>query len=100
MSRPLSYRIASEAREDLAGIWLYVFDNSGSERADGVLAKLREAMDLIGEEPEAGHLREDLTQRPVRFWSVFRYLIVYNPASKPVEVLRVFHGAMDIESRL
>ena len=26
-----------------------------------------------------GHTREDLTSRPVKFWSVYSYLVVYDP---------------------
>jgi hypothetical protein len=43
--------------------------------------------------PEMGHTREDLTERPVKFWSVFSYLVVYDPASRPLTVLAVLHGA-------
>jgi plasmid stabilization system protein ParE len=31
------------------------------------------------------------------FWSVFSYLIVYNPAKRPVEIVRVLHGKRDVE---
>ena len=33
---------------------------------------------------------------PVRFWSVYSYLIVYKPDSKPLKVIRVLHGARDV----
>ena len=46
--------------------------------------------------PEARHAREHLTDRAVKFWSVFSYLVVYDPASVPLTVLAVLHGARDV----
>ena len=45
-------------------------------------------MTLLGSQPGIGHLREDLTRRPVKFWPVYSYLIVYDPETK--------HGNRDI----
>ena len=50
--------------------------------------------------PAMGHTREDLTQQPVKFWSVYSYLVVYDPASSPLTVIAVLHGARDIENLL
>jgi plasmid stabilization system protein ParE len=47
----------------------------------------------------AGRVREDLTALPLRFWLVrpYRnYWIVCNPATKPLQVIRIIHGARDI----
>jgi plasmid stabilization system protein ParE len=50
--------------------------------------------------PQMGHKREDLTDRPVRFWSVFSYLVVYDPVSSPLAVIAILHGARDVEELL
>ncbi len=50
--------------------------------------------------PEMGHTREDLTRRQLKFWSVFSYLLVYDPESKPLTVIAVLHGARDVEHLL
>jgi plasmid stabilization system protein ParE len=47
-----------------------------------------------------GHIREDITDLPVRFWPVGSYLIVYDAGKRPIEILRVLHGARDVESIL
>ena len=59
-----------------------------------------DAFTLLAATPEIGHKREDLTSRPVKFWSVYSYLIVYDPASTPLTVLAVLHGAQDVERLL
>jgi plasmid stabilization system protein ParE len=47
-----------------------------------------------------GHVREDLTDKTFRFWSVYSYLIVYKMDTKSIEIVRVFSGYRDIESLL
>ena len=46
---------------------------------------------------------EDLTPLPVRFWVVqpySNYLIVYDPEKKPLQIIRILHGARDLPSLL
>ncbi len=45
-------------------------------------------------------MRADLTARPLKFWSVCSYLVVYDPASTPLTVVAVLHGARDVENIL
>lgn len=66
--------------------------------AQKFLDALFDAMDKLAEYPELGHLREDLTDRPVKFWPFkWHYLIIYKPAS-PLEIVRVLSGFRDIIS--
>ena len=64
------------------------------------MKEIRSALNLLGSQPGAGHLREDLTRRPVKFWPVYSYLIGYDPETKPVRIIRVLHGMRDIEEIL
>ena len=50
--------------------------------------------------PEMGHAREDLTARPLKFWAIYSYLIVYDPASSPLSVIAILRGARDAEQIL
>jgi len=61
---------------------------------------IRAALKLRGNKPGVGHLREDLTVRPVKFWPIYSYLIVYDPETKPVQILRVLHGMRGVEEIL
>jgi antitoxin ParD1/3/4/toxin ParE1/3/4 len=47
--------------------------------------------------PGIGHLRPDLTDADGRFWPVFKYLVIYRPDTKPLEIVRVLHGRRDVE---
>ena len=52
----------------------------------------------IAEQPMLGRLRLDLLPSPYRFWRVagFPYLIVYDAARQPPQVLRMLHMARDL----
>jgi plasmid stabilization system protein ParE len=65
-----------------------------------VLDRFLEVFELLGENPGIGHFRDDLTTRPVRFFPVFSYLVIYLADTSPVEIIRVLGGAQDLESIL
>ncbi len=47
-----------------------------------------------------GHLRQDLTDRPVRFWTVHSYLIIYHDTQDGIGIARVLSGFRDISALL
>jgi plasmid stabilization system protein ParE len=93
------FRFAPEAEAQLAEIIDYIAADSEAA-ARRVLNGVHEALEKLAEMPQMGHTRDDLTSRPVRFWGVFSYLIVYDPASSPLSVIAVLRGARDIEQLL
>lgn len=87
------------ARADLTEIFDYISrDNPNAARR--VLDELRGAMLKLAEMPEMGHYRSDLADEPLRFWPVYSYLIIYRPEERPLQVVRVLHGARDIRKLL
>jgi len=88
------------AERDLDQIKSFLMERAGPRIARRVLKDIRSALKLLGGEPGMGHVREDLTSRPVKFWPVYSYLVVYDPETKPVQILRVLHGMRDIEEVL
>jgi plasmid stabilization system protein ParE len=64
-----------------------------------LIDRFEEAFPRLSATPGIGHQRTDLTNQPVLFWPVLRYLIVYRQA-KPMEVVRVLSGYRDIPSLL
>ena len=57
-------------------------------------------MQLLAANPGIGHIRTDLTDADVRFWSVFKYLVIYRPETKPLEIVRVLHGRREVKRLL
>ncbi|MCC7415591.1 MAG: type II toxin-antitoxin system RelE/ParE family toxin [Acidobacteria bacterium] len=97
MSR--SYRLTPEAQAQFVAIGEFVAQDS-IEAALNLYDALEGAFEQLAAMPEMGHVREDLTERPVKFWSVFSYLVIYDPASDPLSIIAIVHGARDVESVL
>lgn len=84
------------AEGDLLKIIEYL-EGDNPEAVLKVVDALDEAMQRLAENPWIGHVRPDLTDEDVRFWPVFKYLVVYRPETKPLEIVRVLHGRRDVE---
>lgn len=93
------YRLTPSAQQDVDRITDFIAEDN-VEAALRVHDALEEAFRHLAEMPGTGHTRTELTARPVKFWSVYSYLIVYDPASSPLTVIAVLHGARDVENVL
>jgi plasmid stabilization system protein ParE len=91
--------LSQEALSDLDEIWLYIAQDNPTA-ADRVVDELYAASYKLAEFPGMGHLREDLIDEPLRFWSVYQYLIIYRPEAQPIEIVRVVSGHRDITQLL
>ncbi len=93
----MRYVLAPAAREDRKQIFAYTYQRSGSiEVARRVDQQLKEEFERIARAPTIGHRNVDLPlpdHLPVR--SVYSYLVIYNPSTRPVRILRVWHGAQE-----
>lgn len=94
------YLVTLAADADLEEIWQYVCEESGESRANALEDQLHAAMHRVGASPGLGHLRHDLADEALRFWSVHKFLIVYRPETRPVQIVRVLHGARDVQAIL
>jgi plasmid stabilization system protein ParE len=93
-----SYRFTPEAENDLFEIWLYIAADS-MQAADRVEANIHRACTILSESPLHGHIRKDLTDLPLRFWTLPRYrnyLIVYDPRTRPLQIIRIVNGARNM----
>jgi len=75
--------LTKPAERDLDQIKSYLVEKAGPRIARRVIKHIRSALDLLGNRSGTGHVREDPTDRPVKFWSVYSYLIVYDPEINP-----------------
>jgi len=96
---PARFLLSPEAETQVGDIVEFIAtDNEAA--AIRVRDAIYAACQLLAEHPDIGHTREDLTDRPVKFWSVFSYLVVYNPTSFPLEIISVTHAARDVNALL
>ncbi len=82
------YVLSVDAALDLDDIWEYIAADS-IDAADRWIAKLYDAFEALGRMPGMGHQRADLTEFPVLFWPVGRYLIIYRQQSPSIAVVAV-----------
>jgi plasmid stabilization system protein ParE len=80
-----------DALADLSEIWELIAADS-LDTADRVLEEIHEAIRALVSFPQMGHIRADLTSRPIRFHLVRKFLIAYAPGEKPLLVVAVLHG--------
>jgi plasmid stabilization system protein ParE len=90
-----AYILAPEALQDLQDIWDYIA-TANLDAADRMIDTLFAAFEQLAALPSLGHRREDLTNRPLRFWTVEAYLIIYRAERTPIEVVAVTRGGRDI----
>ncbi len=94
------YLLAPDATVDLVQMWRYIKKQSSVATADRVESAIREKMLFLAGSPGAGHWRKGLTDKDVKFFPVYSYLIVYRPDTKPLQVVSILHGRRDIEQIL
>jgi plasmid stabilization system protein ParE len=93
------YVVAPAAEADIDEIALYIATDNRAA-ADRFIDEVHATFRLLAENPHIGHVRTDLTDRPVRFWTVKRhYMIIYRDRS-PIEIVRVLSGYRDIANLL
>lgn len=96
------YRFTPQAADDLFEIWEYIARDS-VDAANRVEAAIYEACDFLAEGPLRGRFREDLTDLALRFWTVQshpNYIVVYDPATRPLTVIRILQDARNIRAAL
>lgn len=84
------------AEADIFEIWDYIADDS-MDAADRWVDQLDEKFQLIATQPMMGRAREEL-ETGLRSFPFGRYVIFYMPMGSGIDVVRVLHGARDIDA--
>jgi toxin ParE1/3/4 len=95
MSTPLIVQ-RPQAITDLAEIWDYIADDSEGS-ADSFIDLLDRKIRALARRPGIGRAREELAEG-LRSFPVGRYIIFYRAISKGIEIVRILHGARDLET--
>ena len=89
------YVVAPAAQRDIRAIYNFIEDQS-EKNAAKVVRALYDEFDTIADMPGIGHTRPGLHDDTLRVIAVYKYLVIYDPTSKPLQILRVIHGARDL----
>ena len=86
------------AKADLSEIWEFIADDS-DDQADAFIDLIDQKFQLLAQQAELGRRRDELAEG-LRSFPVGRYVIFYLPIPGGVQIVRVLHGARDIEAAL
>ena len=96
-----SYVLSRVAQGDLVEIRDYYLNQSSQRTARKIIVEFTDAFRLLASNPSLGHRREDLAEsRPVLFWPVRDYLVVYRIKPRAIEVITLVHGFRDVAALL
>ncbi len=84
------------AEADIIEIWDYIADDSLAA-ADRWVDRLDEQLRLLAAQPMMGRARDELAPG-VRSFPFGRYVVFYAPLDDGIDVIRVLHGARDIDA--
>jgi plasmid stabilization system protein ParE len=90
------YDVSAQAQDDLFEIWRRIAEDS-VDLADRIEFDFRELFESLGRMPGQGHTRKDLTQRPVRFFPLHSFLVVYQPDVRPIRIMAVLRGRRNVK---
>ncbi len=97
----MAYKISREANRDIENIWLYTYENWSLEQADRYFNLIMDEIEYLAQNPESGkdygQVRKGYFRSKVKSHFVF-YKITQN--KEEIEIIRILHQRMDIESRL
>ena len=97
----MKYKIRKEALNDLEKLWLYTFETWSLEQADRYLNLLIDEIEYLTANPKSGkdysHIRKGYFRSRVKSHFIF-YII--NLKDNELEIIRILHQQMDIESQL
>lgn len=89
------HRYSARADADLLDIWLFIAADN-PQAADRLLLDIDEQCRLLGENSRMGVARPEIAPE-ARSWSLGRYLILYRVIPEGIDVVRVIHGARDLQ---
>ncbi len=94
----MSYVLTETAESELDAILDYIADRDGPQRALHVYNRFEEVFTKLGQTPGMGATRRHLTGETVRWWPVFKFLVLYETDDAGVIILRVVHGQRDLDA--
>jgi toxin ParE1/3/4 len=83
------------AKADLSCIWQFIAEDS-DDQADAFIDLIDQKFELLAQQSGLGRRREELAEG-LRSFPVGRYVIFYLAIDGGVQIVRVLHGARDIE---
>lgn len=95
------YKISQATSIDIKNIWLYTLENWSIQQADRYFNLIIDEIEFIAQNPQSGldygQVRKGYFRSKIKSHFIF-YKI--NQAKNQVEIIRILHQRMDVDSRL
>jgi plasmid stabilization system protein ParE len=95
-----AFRLTEAAFRDLDSILAHLMDQVSVDAAYQLRSELFLTFARLTEFPGLGHARPGLTSRPVVFFAVEPYLVIFDRRSDPLTIHAILHGARDVKRML
>ena len=97
----MNYKISKQAEIDLENIWLYTFEEWSIDQADYYFELIMDEIEYISKNPKSGkdynEIRKGYFRSRVKSHFIFFKI---NIKHNELEIIRVLHEMMDIDSHL
>jgi plasmid stabilization system protein ParE len=96
---PYTVLLLEEAVKDIEAIYRYIRKSGNKKAAKDMITTIREACDSLSENPERGHVPDELSQIgqfEYRQIIAKKYRIIYQLAKPNIFVFGIIHGNRDI----
>ena len=90
------FSITAKAEDDMLDIWQYIAEDS-PQAATNLLKTFEEKFILLADNRLIGMARPDIAPE-LRYFPVGNYLILYRQRDGGIEIVRVLHGARNIQA--
>ena len=94
-----SFHLTAQAKEDLKSIARYTQETWGQIQRNKYLAALDKCFHRLAENPRVGRSCDEIREG-YRKLHEGRHVVFYRHVPEGIEIVRVLHGSMDIESHL
>ena len=90
----MTYRLSTEAAQDILSIFLYGVAEYGEAKAIEYHATLKSVFAFLSDNPKAASLRSEIVP-PVRIHPIGTHLVIYEEDDAGIVILRVRHAHED-----
>ncbi len=94
-----AFRLSAKSFEDLKTIGRFTLKYWDREQHKIYLSKLDESFHILADQPQLGIARDDI-RKGYRIYHVGRHLIFYRQKPTGIEIIRILHDRMDVETHL
>jgi toxin ParE1/3/4 len=97
----MKFRISQAASQDIENIWRYTYEKWSMEQADRYFNLIIDEIEYLAENPKSGvdfgNVLKGYFRSRIKSHFIF---YKFNQKNEEVEIIRILHQRMDIETRL